>query len=128
MQLARKISFYAQNVKQNPSAAVKNVEIKDCEPEASRLDNSHQNLIINASRQEDTETADINNTNTTTSPKLLSEKQNKIGTDFETTKTGAFVGELSFRMQSDVQNNLLQVPKETKKPICSPPLVGKRAR
>ena len=31
-------------------------------------------------------------------------------------------------MHNDVQNNLLQIPKETKKQISSPPLVGKRAR
>ena len=84
--------------------------------------------FLNASSQEDTETADIIKTNTTVSPKLLNEKQHQIGTNFETSKTGAFIGEPSFKIHNDVQNNLLQIPKETKKQISSPPLVGKRAR
>ena len=108
--------------------AFKNAVIKDQKPDASGLDNSHQNLIINAGSQEDTETADINNTNITVSPKLLSEKQHQIGTSFETTKTGAFVGEPSFKMHNDVKDQLLQVPKPINKSSISPPLVGKRVR
>ena len=53
---------------------------------------------------EEPETADINNTNTTISPKLLSEKQHQIGTDFETTKTGVFAGEPTFKTKNDLQD------------------------
>ena len=77
---------------------------------------------------EEPETADINNTNTTVSPKLLSEKQHKIGTDYETTKTGAFAGEPSFKTSNEVQEHLLKVPKETSKQSSPLAFVGKRAR